>query len=108
MDRHVWVLCQALDCPCYSKQFWLDQWPEPVARVMGQGAGSWPNKVAHDMGGGGESGIGPEGGKVSGGKWGRWMDGFWSWRPGAVEGDAHESRWWGARAAGDRCARPNQ
>lgn len=27
---------------------------------------------------------------------------------GAVEGDARESRWWGVRAAGNRCARPDQ
>lgn len=37
------------------------------------------------------------------------MDGQLSeWRLGAVEGDARESRWWGVRAAGNRCARPDQ
>lgn len=50
-------------------------------------------------------GTGLEGGQVSGEKWERWMDGF---RLGTAEEDARESRWWGARAAGNRCARPDQ
>lgn len=75
-----WVSCQALDFSCCSKQLGLGQGPEPAARAMGQAAGSRPNKVAHDREGGGNPGTGQEGGKASGEKWERWMDGFRSWR----------------------------
>lgn len=68
-----WVLCQALDCSCCSKQLQQGQWPESAVRAMKPGAGSWPNKVAHDREGdgakersGGRGGVRREVGKMDG------------------------------------------
>lgn len=107
MGRHAgyyaraWILLAALNNSSRAND--QSQMLGPWSRVLAHGLTRWL-MTGKEVG----ARIGPEGGKVSGEKWGRWMDGFWSWRLGAAEGDARESRWWGAQAAGDRCARPDQ